>query len=201
MAVKTRIDSFSKTYEIIVNEALSRPAQQKAIARFARDKIDAADAINMRALGRVPPKTITVDGRRDAPLESVNPDRGRIIAEWRMVEDVLAWIYATLKQRSPVISGAYRRGHKLYADNVEANPSRPPLASEYLFLNTVPYARKIEIGKTKAGRNFVIQVDPKIYQRTAQDARAKFGNIAKVSFTYSSAFGSESRSPAIRVSL
>ena len=56
------------------------------------------------------------------------------------------------------------------------DPVAPPLASEYVFLNTVPYARKIEIGKTESGRDFVIQVPNRIYERTANDAQARFGN-------------------------
>ena len=45
-------------------------------------------------------------------------------------------------------------------------------------------ARKVEIGKTKAGRNFVIQVQPNIYQRTVTNARGRFGNVAKIQFTF-----------------
>lgn len=189
MAVKTRIGSFSKSYQIIVDSSLSKERQQKAVANFARAKIAEGDAINQQALGRVPPKTITVDGRRDADLESVNPDHGIIIAEWRLVEDVLAWIYKMLQERSPVLSGRYRSSHKFYADSAQANPSKPPIASEYIFLNPLPYSRKIEIGKTESGRDFVIHVPNRIYERTANDAQAKFGNIARIRFSYQAAVG------------
>lgn len=208
MAVKVKITPFEKTLKLIVDRNLSPKARSQRIAAFARNEIDAIDAQNKAALGAVPPKTITVDGRQGAPLESVNPDRGTIIAEWRLVGEVLTWIMATLKQRSPVVSGAYRNNHLLYADGAEADANHPPLAQEYTFLNPLPYARKIEIGKTKAGRDFVIQVPNRIYERTADDAKARFGNLAKIRFTYQAAVGGRiarknrgDRVPAIVVSL
>ena len=131
------------------------------------------------------PLTVTVDGVPNAPLETVDPDGGSIIAEWDiLVDGLLRWIAEQLVARSPVVSGAYRRGHTLYVDGTEVpigGDIRPSAdAEEYVFLNPVPYARKIEVGKTKAGRAFVIQVPNHIYERTAKDARARFGNQAKI---------------------
>lgn len=205
MAVKVRITPFEKTIKLVLDSRLSPQARSERVAAFARAEIAAADAQNASALGAVPPKTVTVDGRQGAPLESVNPDRGTIIAEWRLTGEVLTWIMATLKQRSPVVSGAYRDSHTLYADGGEVDAANPPLAQEYTVLNPLPYSRKIEIGKTESGRDFVIQVPNRIYERTANDAQARFGNIAKIRFTYQSAVGGSKvradRVPAIVVTL
>lgn len=203
MAVRARVTAFEKSVKLVVDRGLSREAAQKRIAVMAREEIAEGDEINRRALGSVPPRTITVDGRNGAPLESVNPHRGVIVVEWSLIGDVLQWIFATLRARSPRVSGAYLKGHKLYAGGAECNPQRPPLASEYTFQNVVPYVRKIEVGKTKAGRDFVIQVDNRIYQRTADDAKAKFGNVAKISLKYKPAIGvaSDRAVPAIVVTL
>lgn len=203
-----RIKPFEKSFQLVLDRSLSREARSQRVAAFARKEIAAIDQQNARALGSVPPRTVTVDGRNGAPLESVNPDRGIIIAEWSLVGDVLQWIFATLRARSPRVSGAYLKGHTVYADGVECDPTHPLLASEYTFLNLVPYARKIEIGKTKKGRAFVIQVPNRIYERTADDAKAKFGNVAKIRFTYQAAIGGRiarrnqsDRVPAIVVTL
>jgi hypothetical protein len=205
MAVRVKIQPFEKTIKILVDRNLSPQARSQRVAAFARNEIEAADAQNAKVLGSVPPKTVTVDGRQGVPLENVNPDRGIIIAEWRLVGDVLTWIMATLKQRSPVISGRYRNSHTLFADGSETDAAKPPLAQEYTFLNPVPYSRKIEVGKTRSGRDFVIQVPNRIYERTADDAKARFGNIAKIRFTYQSAIGGSKRTadrvPAIVVTL
>jgi hypothetical protein len=58
-----------------------------------------------------------------------------------------------------------------------------------VFINLVPYARRLEIGKTKDGRDFLISVPNRIYERTYKEAKSRFGNIAKITFTYESAVG------------
>ena len=48
----------------------------------------------------------------------------------------------------------------------------------------MPYTRKIEIGKTKSGRPFVLQVEGRVYERAAADAKRRFGNLAQIAFTW-----------------
>lgn len=187
MPVKTKITGYSQSFKVLVDQALSPKARNDLIAAAARRQISAADQINRAALGAVPPKTITVNGRNNPDLTNIiPPDSGIIIAEYRLIDDVLKWIMQTLRARSPVISGDYQRGHKLFADDVECDPENPPLAARYAFFNLVPYARKIEVGKTESGRDFVIQVQNRIYQRTGDDAKARFGNAAKISNGFAS---------------
>jgi hypothetical protein len=185
MAVKTRIDPIAQTIKLIVANTISPDAQKQAVASFAQGAIDQADATNRRVLGRIPPRTVTVDGRQGAPLTDVKPDGGSIIVEYELITDVLVWIGDTLRARSPVQSGAYRDGWTLLADGTEvAVNDDVPGADEYTFVNTVPYARKIEVGLTESGRAFVIQVPNRIAERTAKDAASKFGNIAKIANTF-----------------
>ena len=189
MAVKTRIDSIAKDIQILINRDLSPAAQSLAIADFARGEIAKADEKNRRVLGRVPPKTITVDGRKNAALESVKPSGGSIITEWELIGDVLIWIGNALRDRSPVVSGAYRDAHTLFADGTEVEiGGNVPQAEEYVFLNPLPYARKIEVGKTRSGRDFVVQVPNRIYERTAKDAGKRFGNLASIKMSYRAPF-------------
>lgn len=181
MAIKTHIDPIAETIKLIVANSLSVPAQQQAVASFAAGAIKEADATNQRVLGRIPPRTITVDGRAGALLDSVKPDGGSIIVEWEIVTDVLTWIGQTLRERSPVVSGDYLDGWTILADGVEVSEgNQTPTANVYTFVNTVPYARRIEVGKTESGRDFVLQVPNRIAERTAQDAQSRFGNIARI---------------------
>jgi hypothetical protein len=185
-----KIDPVEKFTEVDVRNDISLPEQKASVAAYVQAGIDEAKNTNRLVLGRVPPFTVTVDGREGAPLDSVNPDGGSIIVEFELVGDVLTWIAQTLVDRSPRVSGDYIHGHTLYADGIEVDPfSVIPSASVYVFTNSVPYSRKIEIGKTEAGRNFVIQVENRIYQRTADDAKSKYGNIAKIRFTYQPLIG------------
>src|SRR3990167_7793525 len=115
MALKIKIDPL----EINIPAMLSGGSlieQKKIAAQFARDGIREADQTNQRVLGRIPPRTVTVDGSRGAALERVNPDGGTIIVEYEIVNDVLIWIGQALIDRSPVVSGDYKKGHTLFAD-------------------------------------------------------------------------------------
>lgn len=166
---------------MIVANTLSPADQKAAVANFARTAIAEADDTNRRVLGRIPPRTITVDGSKGAALESVKPNGGSIIVEWEIVGGVLIWIGQTLRDRSPHVSGDYQRGWVLLADGVLVPLNdHVPNAEVFTFVNTVDYARKIEVGKTESGRDFVIQVPNRIAERTAKDASAKFGNIARI---------------------
>ncbi len=190
MSLTIKIDPIEKFTAIDVRNDISLPEQKAEVAQFVQADIDDAKATNQSILGRVPPFTVTVDGNEGAPLDSVNPDGGTIIVEFELVGDVLQWIAQTLMDRSPVISGDYRKGHTLFADGVEVDPlGIVPQAAQYIFVNTVPYSRKIEVGKTEAGRDFVIQVQNRIYERTAADAKAKYGNLANIKFSYQSVTG------------
>lgn len=191
MAVKTRIDSVSRDIGLIVDDMLSPAAQGRSVAAFAREAIAEADATNKRILGRVPPRTITVDGRQGAALESVKAVGGSIITEWELIGDVLVWIGNALRDRSPVLSGKYRDSHTLFANGSEIEiGGNVPQSDEYVFLNPLPYARKIEMGKTKSGRDFVVQVPNRIYERTAKDARSRFGNLANIKSVFRAVEGS-----------
>lgn len=111
---------------------------------------------------------------------------------------VLAWIARELRERSPVMSGAYRDAHALYGDGRMimgagdiTSDSEVPEAKEYSFSNAVPYSRRLEFGKTKSGRDFLISVPNRIYERVAADARSKFGEIASFEYTSLPIIGGE----------
>lgn len=183
MAIRVR--STTEWLTSVVDRRLSPEARRKAIATHATVKLKDAEDKNLAALGRVPDHERFVDGRKGAALTSVNPDHGTVVFRFELLLDVVAWVMSELRLRSPVLSGAYRQGHRLFVDGREipADGDLPP-AEEYSISNTVPYARRLEIGKTRSGRDFLISVPNRIYERTAKDARARFGNVAKIGFTY-----------------
>lgn len=201
MALRVKIDPIERVTAATLRADLSRPEQKAAAALLARQGIDEAKEINRRVLGRIPPYVTTVDGRQGAALESVNPDGGQIITEFELIGEVLAWVAAELVARSPVLSGRYRASHTLFADGVEVDAfAVVPLAEEFVFLSPLVYARRLEIGKTKSGRNFLVSVPNRIYERTAEDARRRFGNVARVRFSYRAAIGGAIRAYGGRAS-
>jgi hypothetical protein len=183
---------------------LKSPQQRSlAFAEFARNEIDEAKAINKQALGYEPAVTIFVDGQRGASLESV---KNVIVADFKLVDQLLLWIHNQLLTHSPAKTGRYRRAHVLLADGREINVgSVIPAAEEYVFVNLVPYARKIERGSSSRAPDGVYQVVAHLAQ-----AQSEFRNIARITFSYRTVIGgfivrgragnrSENRSPAIVV--
>ena len=198
MAVTVRVEPIRKDIEVIVRDTREKDGAQ-AFAEFAREEIaDAADT-NASILGVVPRYTIAVDGRRVISLESVRANSS-IFVEFELTSDVLVFIHQQLVEHSPVKGGRYRASHILFADGAQIEPTiGVPHADEYVFVNSAPYARKIERGASS-------QAPHGVYQAVAAIARQRFGNIAKISFAYKSlsfsATGSgrrDSRNPAIMV--
>ena len=205
MALSVRIQPISRELELFMKEDLGPKARSAMLAAFAAEAIAEAAQQNAKVLGRVPPYDVYVDGREGAPLTSVKPE-GTIRAEFQLVNEALAWIATQLQMHSPVRTGRYAKSHELFADGVDTeNPNAAPPAAEYVFLNIQPYARKIERGQSP-------QAPDGVYQAVATLAQRRFGNVAKITFSYRTAIGgdiiggragdrSDMRNPAIIVRL
>ncbi|MGN6549755.1 MAG: hypothetical protein ACTHJ3_07670 [Pararhizobium sp.] len=179
MAVATKIDPIDRDIAVIIDQDLSPEAQSRYLADFARQSFAEAEAQNRAALGETPPHETFVDGRKGAPIEAVRPD-GTIVFEFDLVTDVLEWIGEQLVHASPVLTGRYAASHILFADDVAVEPGQSvPAAEEYAFINTQPYARKIE-------RGLSAQAPDGVYQAVAAVAAKRFGNVARVRFSYRS---------------
>jgi hypothetical protein len=209
LALIFAVDPIDRDIELALADV--SPAQRSAaVAEFANEQITQIRQEYRNVLGREPKYSVEVDGRKGALLESVRPD-GVIVAEFELLTEMLKWIEDRLVQHSPIghdhdkHSGLYERSHKLFADGVEvdANASAIPDAVEYVFINTVPYARKIELGESS-------QAPDGVYQAVATLAQRRFGNIASISFAYVASLSgvvidgrignrSENRNPAIVV--
>jgi len=216
MALSARVQPISREFELFLKEDLGPKGRSAMLAAFAAETIEEAKQQNKQALGSVPPYEVFVDGQKGAALTSVKPD-GVIRAEFKLVNEALAWIYEQLQIHSPVLTGRYASSHELFADGAEiGNPSAPPPAEEYVFMNTQPYARKIEGYRGLAGVVHRAPSSPQapdgVYQAVATLAKRRFGNLAKIEFSYRTAIGgdiiggregdrSKLRSPAIIVSL
>lgn len=175
-----RLQPFSRSIELLVSKSLSPEAQSKAIAKVHRNAVAEAETHNARVLGGVPPSETFVDGRKSAPLESVNPDGGIILTRFDTIGEVVDYIWELLIQNSPVLTGAYRDSHRLFADGVEVDQPDPSIvAKEWLFVSNLPYSRKIERGQGSAP-------DEGVYEGAAALAKGRFGNLVNIRFTFQS---------------
>lgn len=177
MTVRARIPAISRDIELLIDETLSADARSEYLADFARGALAEAQAQNRAVLGQVPEHRSFVDGRETSAFDSVRPD-GRIDIEFDLLQQVLEWIGEQLVAMSPVFTGTYARSHVVFADGIEAPPGAVPLdASEWIFINPLPYARKIEHGQSP-------QAPDGVYEAIAAVAAKRFGNLANVHFTY-----------------
>lgn len=180
MAVRTKVEPFDLDYTVLANETFSVEAQQAYFAQEAGALIEQVKAQNAKVLGRVPKHTIAVDGREGAPLSSVKIPGGVVIVEFELMFEAIKWIGEMLEEYSPFKTGQYQRSHVLIADNVAVEPGAvPPIAEKYEWVNTQPYARKIEKGLSPQRPEGVYQAVAKLAAESS-----KFGNVARIRFGY-----------------
>lgn len=199
MSLRMHIDPLAEDFELILSETMSPSARSRAVAGFAKEQIEDVKQTNRAILGRVPHYTVAVDGRMGAALESVKPD-GVIITEFDVDFDkeVLTWLHDQLRIHSPISDGRdpdpnveYLDSHKLFADGNETDiAGEIPAAREFVFVNTVPYAAKIERGEST-------QAPDGVYQVVAVLGQGKFP-AADIRFEYRS-FAQFPHMPAIVV--
>ena len=171
-----KLSPFSRAIEVFVSDLKDPKAKSARLAKFAEEGIADIRKHNRTVTGSDSPYEVTVDGRRGAPLASVKPD-GVIVAEFDLVQEVLEWIGEQLLFDSPYLTGRYQRSHRLFADNAEVTPGNIPEATEYAFVNLQPYARKIERGQSD-------QAPEGIYEAIAVTANKRFGNLARIRFSF-----------------
>lgn len=177
-----RIEPLTRQIAVFLKDIQSPQAKSARLAQVARDGI--ADIRKSNAAisgGRDLPPEVTVDGRRDAPLESVRPD-GMIVAQFDPLRNVLEWIGEALVQASPVLTGKYQRSHVLLVDGVEHDPvAEIPAGNLYRFVNRQPYASVIEPRGPAPGQS--PQAPEGVYMAVAAVAQKRFGGVAKISFS------------------
>jgi hypothetical protein len=212
--LSVRVKPIRRELEILIDRNLSPKARAAILARYARKALAEGLAINTRVLGTAPPFETFVDGVEGGSEDQVKAE-GRIVYQFELGFRILAAILTELQRISPVRGGRYVNSHELFADGVMVdNPSDPPAAKEYVFMNMTIYSRKIEGTEHSGGRRppQSRQAPSGVYNVVAQQMQRQFGNIANIRFSYRAAFSgllgagragnaSENRVPAIVVSL
>lgn len=137
-------------------------------------------------VGSRPGVTVYANHPGNANLESVVLP-GPIVALFDHRAAIAKMAVLELRAASPVVSGQYRDSHIILLNGAPVATLPPTLkaSDEIVIVNPLPYARRVEIGKTTAGRDFVIQVPNRIYERTAkQKLIPRFRNVADIRFGY-----------------
>lgn len=112
---------------------------------------------------------------------------GPIVYRYRYRREILLIARELLRSNSPVESGEYRNGHFFLVNGLLTDklPAQIAETDEVGVTNIVPYARRLEVGKTKSGRAFVLRVEPRIYERVAKRMLVpRYGRVADIEFGY-----------------
>lgn len=126
-----------------------------------------------------------VDGKHGAPEESVKAT-GRIIYQYARLEEVVDFALVTLRDLSPVASGAYKNAHTLYVNGVAAtnlDDYRP--GEDIMIANSIEYSRMIEFDK----QTMRVPGTSKVYQQARRIIMNRFGNTATIDFTLRAILG------------
>lgn len=183
MASKS-IESFRRT--VVIEWPRMHEAQAKALLIQKAREGHAQIVAQAEAGGGGRPDFEAYANRPGNPIENVTLP-GPIVYKYRYVREMIAYALAELRRQSPVQSGKYRDSHTLFVNGiaVEALPLILKPTDEIWIANPVPYSRKLEIGKTKSGRDFLITVPNRIYERVAkQKLMPRYHNIAKITITH-----------------
>lgn len=163
-----------------------REGARLALAATARSEEARVIREQKARAGIVPTLTRVVDGRRGAAYDQVR-DNGVIILQWRYLREIVTVAMARLKARSPERSGDYKRGLMLFVGNAQATISAagiPEGATNMTIVATMPYSRRLEVGKDAKGGPFVVQVPQHIVQETAMLLARDYRGVARIKFTY-----------------
>lgn len=112
---------------------------------------------------------------------------GPIVFNYGYLAEIVQVAVKALIAASPRDSGRYAASHTVFIDGqpVQGIPAEIPPTAEIIIANRVPYTRKIEVGKTRSGRAFVIRVEPHIYENVmSRVIRPKYRTVANISFNY-----------------
>ena len=112
---------------------------------------------------------------------------GPIVYNYRYLSDLIRFALDELRRQSPSQSGEYKRSHTVYVNDQPVGDSIPRTVNpgdRIYIANPVPYARRLEIGRTRSGRSFLIQVPNRIYERVTQMTNSQGKGRAKVSMRY-----------------
>jgi hypothetical protein len=160
---------FRERIAVALDSRLSGPEARKRVANTVRGRLQ-----ELISTGQAPPHWMrTVDGRRDAPEETVRLNGGTISYLFNILATASAFALEKVVARSPVESGIYQKSWVILVNGKPWTelPTAIPSGAEVVITNTQPYHRKIN----QAGQ--VTHVPPYIVQDVIQQTRRRFPSL------------------------
>lgn len=187
MAVhNVKIENLERDITIIGNGVVG-DALRRLHAEVAKEKLSEEQAKQSRAFGAPLPYVVAVDGRAGAALDSVKAG-GVIRFDFSVLREVVVSAEETIfrlspwspKQKTRQNWPHFRDSHLLFIDGIEAKevPKRISPASEVIFINALPYSRRIDLGWSKT------QAPDGVYGVAERELRRRWSRIARIDHTF-----------------
>lgn len=187
MAVRVvKLDNLEREITVIGNGVVGDALKRRHV-EVAREKLKEEQGKQTRAFGSPLPYQQAVDGVAGAALDQVKPG-GVIRFDFTVLREVVVDAEQTLFRLSPYAPKTekrhnwphYRDSHLLFIDGIEAReiPKRISPSSEIIFINALPYSRRIELGWSKT------QAPDGVYDVAERELRRRWGRIARIDSTY-----------------
>ena len=151
--------------------AMLRAAAAANAARVPREQ-------SARSGGIEPALTRVVDGVRGASPAAIRAD-STVLLDWNYLREACRVVVDDLRARAPRASGELARGVVVLVDGREADPDAlPPGAQAATVVSTVPYARRIEVGRGLSVKGFGL------FQERAAQLNRRLAGVARLSFRW-----------------
>lgn len=173
-------------FDVVLERALSPAVLTAAFdAAIETEKQRVLAEQTARSGGIAPELTVVVDGRPGGSLAGIKPD-STVVLDWNYLREAVDATIHYLQIRGPIRSGDWRKSIVPLINGVEWDLSKPIPANiqSALVVVTVPYSRRLEVGRTKTGRKFVIQVPLNFVEHTATVLNDRLRDLAKFTFDY-----------------
>lgn len=127
--------------------------------------------------------------RVEAPLSAITA-ASTIILAWQYLDAAVRRIYGLMLTGAPKITGDYARSITIFADGADVTDRflsggmELPATATIAIAATVPYSRRLEVGRDRSGGAFAVQVPMHNVEQIAAVARRLVGDIAAVKFTF-----------------
>lgn len=162
-------------------------ARAQHFAAQARQVATEIQRNNDIAVGARVPREQLVDGRANAPLESVKPG-GQVVFLWQFYREIVRELMTVVNSLAPVKTGRYRASFVIEADGVEvSSPDAVSTAREVVVYNRQPYARRLE--PTWGSPRLSRMAPNGIMEVAEQRVRRRFGGVAAIKFSYATRSG------------
>jgi hypothetical protein len=168
-----------------LNKDVPNLARDAMLAAVIREKQRVISEQSQRA-GIAPTlETMIVDGQRNAS-ESQIKGASHVTLDWNYLTEAVIRTVDYLRLHGPERSGAWKQSIITLIDGHE-QPIDTPIpanAAQAIVVVTVPYSRKLEVGRTESGRPFSIQVPQHFVETACLRLRSEMRDLAKFTFQY-----------------